>query len=258
MKGKIVSGLAIATLMGGLANATVYVVPPDIDQYKQKTDQAYIDLYKNPKSPIKRGITEESLKKLDALGTPNAILQNGADIRKSADAVVQGKTVADGTEISINLDGTPITLKADNGEWKVVSCGGWSGGKYGSGGSCTQLGTWIKVQKDLGGWTCEQNSKYGCTKQVKTVRQEFFNSFTGKVKVVDQKMAETRSCSKYGCGAWSSPFVDQTLKYLEGGVNLQKAISDGITQLSVPIATNVSPLKTEMMILGKNGKYDNG
>ena len=129
MKGKIVYGLTVATLMGGVANATVYVVPPDIDQYKQKTDQAYLDLYKNPNSPIRKGITENSLNRLDALSTPNAVLQNGADIKKTANAVVQGKTVADGTELSVNIAGNRITMKAQNGDWKVASCypaGGWS------------------------------------------------------------------------------------------------------------------------------------
>ena len=240
MKGKVITGFTVATLVGGIANianATVYVVPPDIDQYKQKTDQTYTDLYKNPQSPIRRGITEQSLQKLDTLPTPNAILQNGADIKKSADAVVQGKTVAEGTELKVVIDGTTINMVAQNGEWKVQSC-------YGS-GSCTQLGTWVKVEKNLSGWSCVYSGKYGCEKEQKNVRQELFNAFTGEVKVVDQKEQRTRSCSKYGCSAWSSPQVVQTLRYQEGAVDIAQAITNGVLKVNVPIPTSGSAEITE-------------
>jgi len=42
--------------LAGLAFAEVYIVPPDIDRYKQKTDQVFYDMYQNPNSAIRKGI----------------------------------------------------------------------------------------------------------------------------------------------------------------------------------------------------------
>ena len=52
MKKLTVLGLSLA----GIALAEVYIVPPDIDRYKQKTDQVFYDMYQNPNSAIRRGI----------------------------------------------------------------------------------------------------------------------------------------------------------------------------------------------------------
>jgi len=238
---KVALGL---TLVGGIASATVYVVPPDIDQYKQKTDQAYTDLYKNEQSPIANGITADDLQKLNAIGTPNAVLQRGANIKKALSATVQGTTVADGTHLRLNLAGNYIDLVAQNGVWEVASCSGsWQ---------CKTLGTWVKMERDYG-QRCVSSSKYGCTKEGKNEQQVFLNGATGELKMVDQYLERTRGCSKYGCGSWSDWRLVKTNRYQEGAINLQRAIKDGIAQLNVPIFTKLLPVNTEDDILGKHG-----
>jgi hypothetical protein len=247
MKGKILTGVGVSILMGGFANATVYVVPPDIDQYKQKTDEAYLDLYKNPQSPIRRGITKDDLDKLGSLATPNAIIKEGADIKKTADAVVQGKTVADGTELSLNIGGTSVRLKAENGAWRIEDC---------SGNSCTWLGTWLKIEEPLGDWKCTSNGKYGCTKQVKPIKDVFVNTFTGEVKVVEQTKERFYSCGKYGCSL--SGEDTKTDYYNEGAIDLQRAITDGVVNIDVPeLRVYANPYLTEqdMNIDTQGGKY---
>jgi hypothetical protein len=238
---KTVLGL---TLVGGIASASVYVVPPDIDAYKQKTDQAYTDLYKNEQSPIANGITSNDLNRLNAIGTPNAVLQRGADIRKALSATVQGTTVAEGTHLRLSLAGNYIDLIAQNGSWKVASCdGSWK---------CTTLGTWVKMEREYG-HHCVSSSKYGCTKEGKNAQQVFVNGATGELKNVDQYLERTRSCSKYGCNSWSEWKIVKTNRYQEGAINLQKAIRDGVVQLDVPINTSLYPIDTEEDVLGKHG-----
>ena len=263
MRGKVALTLVGFVAGVGLAKnayGAVYVLPPDIDQYKQKTDQAYTDLYKNPNSPITQGITAEDREKLEQMSTPNAILKEGADIKKANTAVVQGKAVADGTTLELNIAGSStgkysagggkVVLKAEQGEWKVVQC---------SGLECQSLGTWVKMNRQIQAPRCESSSKYGCTKEGRVVQEIYLNAFTGDLKTVDQHEVRTRSCSKYGCGAWGAWAVDKTLKYREGAINLQKAVADGVVQLNVPIYTSANVLMSEASVLGggsSGGKYD--
>ena len=71
MKTKKIVSLGLAGLTG-VALGEVYIVDPSIDQYKQKTDQAFYDLYQNTRNIVSKGIRKENegvVHKFDSVST---------------------------------------------------------------------------------------------------------------------------------------------------------------------------------------------
>lgn len=75
MKRVVPLGLGLA----GVALAEVYVVDPSIDQYKQKTDQSFYDMYQNPQSIIAQAMQGRNWFNFNAISTDQRLTNTRLD-----------------------------------------------------------------------------------------------------------------------------------------------------------------------------------
>jgi hypothetical protein len=82
----------------------VYIAPPDIDSYKQKTDQNFYDMYQNPDSAIAKGANPILKKFTNNISTKNKMAY-GSTITKTVQGAVQGTMIKAGTQTVYNIPG---------------------------------------------------------------------------------------------------------------------------------------------------------
>ncbi len=219
-------GGAVAGMAGvGTAMAGTYIVPTDIDQYKQKTDQVFFDTYKNPNSThgkLKKKLWNNSeVRKLQAIGTPNVITANNPLVKKSADASAGGISVADGTRIELNINNSKysITYTSDGVRIQKV---------YGKGvarGNIIAFEGDSAIQK--GKTRCVSRGKYGCTLRERTAVETYVNVISGEITQNVVKQRRNYNCSKYGCSATSNWYDVALVKSTQTGLDIAKAALTG-------------------------------
>jgi len=214
-----VAGLMGAVGAGAVAQGATYIVPPDIDQYKQKTDQTYQDMYQNENSALGKTVKKADTGKysqanrLRSIATPNAIVKDSTVLAKSTQANIQGVSVPEGTKLRVYVNGRSfvITYKGDSSP--VID----GDSRYIRGNIIAFDGSYAKP---IGGITCTHSGKYGCDAQERRAENDYLNVVTGEYTKVITK--QSRSCSnygKYGCRSWGS-WSDN------GIVSIQKRVVD--------------------------------
>ncbi len=241
-------GGAVAGMAGmGTALAGTYIVPTDIDQYKQKTDQTYYDLYKNPNSThgkLKKKLSgNREVQKLQSIGTPNVISTNNPLVKKSADATAGGVTVADGTAVRVNIAGKRFTIKYTSDGIQIYGNSRYIKGKN------------IVIEGDdaipQGGTRCVSGGKYGCELRERTVAEIYFNPVSGLVTQNIEKQRKSYKCGKYGCSPTSGWRDVALVKSSQYSIDLARVALKGQTQRVGLVSA--SPNTTDLNAL--QGKY---
>lgn len=215
---KIALGVALAGIgVAGTAQGAVYIAPPDVDQYKQKTDQSFYDLYQNPNSPM--NVNPQAKRYLNNFSTDQKALE-GYVLPSLRGAFIQGAHIPRG-EATVVIAGVPFYLRTgDNGEIFVQRRGGPFRAKRG-------LSGFAEVSKPLGKPKCVSGGKFGCTEKRLKQRDIYFNAVSGDYLVRDSELRQTRSCGKYGCSGWSIPSFVRLLDVKKGNVPIATAIKEG-------------------------------
>jgi len=242
--------LTVAGFMGtvgasAIAQGATYIVPPDIDQYKQKTDQTYQDMYQNENSALGKTVRKADTGKysqasrLRSIATPNAIVRNSTVLVKSTQANIQGVAVPEGTKLRIYINGRPFVVTYRGDSVPVIS----GDRKYIRGNVIAFDGSYTKP---IGGITCTHSGKYGCDTQERRVENDYLNVVTGEYTKVITK--QRRSCSnygKYGCGSWNSWKDD-------GIISIQKQVVD----LASPAINGRSVFLGDVRVYGIRSEKD--
>lgn len=109
-KALVFAGITSATI----AQGAVYIVPADIDQYKQKTDQTFYDMYQNPNSPIAKGANPALKALISNVKTGNKFAY-GNTIGKVIQGSVQGTPIKVGTTARGYVQGIgTLTFQVDD------------------------------------------------------------------------------------------------------------------------------------------------
>ena len=106
-KSKAIGSVLLASSVS--LSASVYIVPSDIDSFKQKTDQAFFDIYQNDESVIANGINDNLKAYTDSVDT-NLKFAEGHTIGKAAQANIGGISLRGGTEGSFVLHGNTYQI----------------------------------------------------------------------------------------------------------------------------------------------------
>ena len=115
-KTKVVTGILVSAVTSSMLSGAVYIVPSDIDQYKQKTDQSFYDMYQNHDSVIANGVNGQMKAFTDAIDTSSKIA-TGATVNRVGQTNVAGVPVKGGTKGSFTFNGHKYTINiAKNGE----------------------------------------------------------------------------------------------------------------------------------------------
>lgn len=94
----------LATGACSVAMGAVYIAPPDIDSYKQKTDQSFYDMYQNQDSAIAKGANPTLQNYTNNVSTGNKVAI-GNTITKTVQGTLQGSMVKTGTSTTYNIPG---------------------------------------------------------------------------------------------------------------------------------------------------------
>ncbi len=179
-KTKVVTGILVGAVTSSVLSGAVYIVPADIDQYKQKTDQSFYDMYQNPDSVIANGVNANMKRFTNNVDTSSKIA-SGATINRVGQTNVAGVPVKGGTKGSFVLEGHRYTINiAKNG--KPSLSGYLADGK----GHIVMKGTNATAQRGTH-WTV--NGKYAEVAQ-RNADEIFFDLPTGtltKTTVLQQR-----------------------------------------------------------------------
>lgn len=256
----IVGGTVAGLTSVGTAFAGTYIVPTDIDQYKQKTDQTYYDLYKNPNSThgkLKNKLRgDRNVNRLESIGTPNVITTNNPLVKKSADATAGGVTLADGTAVRVSIAGRTFTIKYTSDGIRI-----YGNSRYIKGNNIVFEGNDAIPQ---GRVTCVNSGKYGCELRERTATEIYFNPVSGLVTQNIERQRQHFNCGKYGCSATSGWQDVALVKSSQYSIDIAKVALKGNAQRTGLVS--VSPNTTDLSALqgkygaityndGGNGKY---
>ena len=111
MKKGIIAG-AVITVATMPLSATIYIAPPDIDQYKQKTDQSFYDLYQNKNSVIAEGKNKQLDSYVNNIQTNNKLF-TGNTLVQVAQANLQGKNFKANISGMIRVFGKNFKINID-------------------------------------------------------------------------------------------------------------------------------------------------
>lgn len=181
---KVLTILASAVLFGS-AHSAVYVVPSDIDQYKQKTDQSFYDMYQNPNSALGKSVNPNAKPYTDTISTNQRIME-GYTVPFIKQPSAQGSSVIDGTTINASILGKPITINYTKDGIQI------SGSDVSVKGSVVEAYQHLRDGDYSGG-------KYGTTDFNRYMRKALFDASTGIITVIDYRDHYHRDCGKYGC-----------------------------------------------------------
>jgi len=245
--------IASGVLAGAPVNAGVYLVPSDIDAYKQKTDQTFYDLYKNPTSAFRRnlprvtGSLRRSLDRLVNVSTPNALLTFNPLVMKSAQSSVQGAPVVAGSTVYITVGGRRYQVVYDENGASIrpVNFRDFSHIKgtmiYYAGNSAL----------NPSGSHCVSGGKYGCTRVQRVATELYFNVVTGDLVQNVVKQERTRSCSKYGCSAWGSWQTVSLLRSERSNVDIKSVALNGRYRSGSGLS--LRPIRADWSIINNAG-----
>jgi len=226
--------------------ADTYIVPPDIDLYKAKTDQAFYDLYQNPKSVLSKSVMGVDF---GAIATPSK-LSNSTNILKVKQANTQGMSIMEGTSVDISVGNIRVRLYANKkGELELVPLSGEQ-----------VTGDWV-VKTTYGKSWCASSSKYGCTTEKRLGNKELLNAVTGEYRVYSFEETRSRSCSKYGCSSFGNWKFAGNVKLVKHAVlDLKGIVKNGRGSFSAlgDVSTYYKPIITETQIeehIHSGGKY---
>lgn len=198
----MISKLILSASIISSANALIYIVSPDIDNYKRKSDQVFYDTYQNPNSAIK---TNDELKiYTDAIPTTQRLFE-GDTIRKVSQGVVLGDRVPAGATAQVTIMGLPYTIGADI-EGNVFVNGQFSDGKQ-----IKRKGDNAFVSTPA---SCISNSKYGCIKYSRGAQEGYLDISSGLSVIASVSQTRNFSCSKYGCNP-TSPWATSNLNSID-------------------------------------------
>ena len=183
---KVLTILASAVLFGS-AHSAVYVVPSDIDQYKQKTDQSFYDMYQNPNSALGKSVNPNAKPYTDTISTNQRIME-GYTVPFIKQPSAQGSSVIDGTTINASILGKPITINYTKDGIQI------------SGSDVSVKGSVVEAYQALrDGDYSDGGGKYGITDFNRYMRKALFDASTGVITVIDYRDHYHRDCGKYGC-----------------------------------------------------------
>jgi len=240
--------LMVAGVLVGFSSsfADTYIVPPDIDLYKAKTDQTFFDLYQNPKSVLSKSVLGANF---GAIATPGK-LTNSTTILKVKQANTQGMAVMEGTAVDVTAGNIHVRLLANReGELSVIPLSGER-----------VVGDWV-VKTTYGSPWCSASSKYGCTTEKRIGNRELLNAVTGEYRAYAFEESRSRGCSKYGCGSFGNwQFAGNIRLVKQAVIDLKTAIAKGQGGASVLGAVNTyyHPILTEEQLEKEHstgGKY---
>lgn len=253
--------IALGTLMVGIgvagtAQGAVYIAPPDIDQYKQKTDQSFYDLYQNPNAPL--NVNPNAKPYLDNFSTDQKPLQ-GYVLPSVKGATVQGAHLPPNTKAVINIAGMSFeTVVSADGRVNLRSLGGT--------GKAVVRNGFAEVEQTLG-TSCASSGKYGCTTQNVRKRSIYFNAVSGDYMVREYTTRQDRSCGKYGCSGWGGERFVALNNIDKGTVDMVSILKQGryhrITSGTKGFVSAQAQLDEESLIRGlgeikHNGKRSGG
>ena len=199
--------VALGILAGG-AKAGVYIVPPDIDQYKQKTDQTFYDMYQNKNSVIGKSVNPNAKPFLDSVNTGQRMME-GYTVPKIKNISVQGTGITSGTTLNLVLAGKRFTVQYTDDGVKITPID-----------SGLRVKGALVQREEIGRTWCHTGGKYGCTVQRAVATDYTFNVVDGVIDVSNVVKERSRSCGKWGCGGWSGFRDVQVISSKKDTVNL--------------------------------------
>ncbi|MBX6424119.1 hypothetical protein [Thermosulfurimonas sp. F29] len=212
---------ALGPAVQGLAG--VYIVPPDIDQYKQKTDQAFYDLYQNPNSAVAKGA-----RRIDAPTDPGGTtLRNVVDAMPTDQRLLDGYTIPDVVQTTLDSAQAPAigqswTFRIGNYSYRVWvdQVGRVHISGPGARNDIVQLTGNLAIPASRS--RCVASSKYGCVRFSRVASEVYYNPSTGVFTIALGDQTGTRSCSKYGC----SPIRWQAVSNVRRVINDKVSLAD--------------------------------
>ncbi len=226
---KIALGVALAGIgVAGTAQGAVYIAPPDVDQYKQKTDQSFYDLYQNPNSPM--NVNPRAKRYLNNFSTDQKALE-GYVLPSLRGGVIQGAHIPPGAKATVVIAGVPFMVETDqNGKVRIRTRGLASGAQV----KKATLQGFAEVSKKTGKTRCTSWGKYGCTQQNFTKRDIYFNAVSGDYIVRDYEVKQNRACGKFGgkyatCKPWNNEQFVKLINVQKGTIDLARVLKEGRT-----------------------------
>ncbi len=242
MKGKVVPlGLGLV----GVALAEVYVVDPSIDQYKQKTDQSFYDLYQNPQNIVARAIQRQNPSfPFNSFSTDQRLTSTQLNtlplITDMNSSSGPGLSVMGGKQVrwcyAYHPDGRSIYFQFevdDDGNPKSQDVRAWGSYQYRYGWNSFRIyGTAVGIGWNTGSVRCVATCGGGCVRQRKGVRKLVLDTACRNTAVYRTEYERRRRCWRCGkstCyGSWSSWYevaggqvedmVSLTRGYVKGSV----------------------------------------
>ena len=194
--GTLVISAVAATAM---ANAAVYIAPADIDTYKQKSDQAFHDLYQNQDSVVAEGASAP-LKDMAANVETGQKLYTGHTLTRVVQSTINGEAIPAGLQASFALSGNGWVkhygIKTDPDTAKILIFG------PGAQGGVVALKDQNAVEK-TGAW-CSNDGKYGCERYTRNAKNVYLDAPSGIVTVASIQQSLNRHCGKHGCSTTSN------------------------------------------------------
>ena len=200
--------IATGVLVGGGAKAGVYIVPSDIDQFKQKTDQTFYDMYQNQNSAIGKSVNPNAKYITDSVNTSQRVME-GYTIPKVKGVATQGTAITSGATLDLSLIGKRFRVVYTDDGVKVIRFSN----------DLDVKGSLVKA-KSHSNIRCVSSGKYGCTKQSAIGYDYTLDVTTGVVTATKAKEQRTRSCGKWGCSQWSDFYSTDVVSSGQTVVNL--------------------------------------
>ena len=235
--------LATLALSGTEAKAGVYIVPPDIDQYKAKTDQTFYDIYQNQDSAIGKSVNPNAKSIVNSVNTGQRMME-GYTVPKVKSSNVQGISVISGTETQLYLAGKAFRVKYTDTGVKVIP----------QSGGLKVKGTVVSTTKTVT-QQCASGGKYGCTELWERDVDYSFDSTSGiaTATVVDRK--RNRNCGKWGCTPWSSPKDINVVSTKQEAINLANLVTGRTNRDIASGLMSAQKIVSETDIARGYGKY---
>lgn len=246
---KIVLGVLPAVLgMTGATHGAIYIAPPDIDQYKQKTDQAFYDLYQNQNSLFQ--INPKARPYLNTVPTDQRVLEGyvlptvkgnviqGSHLPPNARAILQIRDDAINKIVNVELRTTESGILQVRLRGFPNPCG------YSNGPSrtswCPQ--PFVEVKGVTIKRWCASGGKYGCTTERRLKKDYYFSATSGDYIERLYVVQASRGCGKYGCDRWGTERFVRLVDVQRRTVNLAKILKEGGIHriegiIAVPVVT---------------------
>ncbi len=182
------TALVASAVMVGSAQSAVYIAPSDIDQYKQKTDQTFFDMYQNRNSAIGKSVNPNAKLFFASIGTGQRMAE-GYTVPVIKQPVSQGRTFLEGTQLRVTFAGKPLTIIYTSDGVRLKGTG-------------IQVKGSSAIVQQKGKSYITSRGKYGATGMKALMTEYVFDTSTGVVSRLDYWQFYSRNCGKWGCSAW--------------------------------------------------------